>query len=168
MSNKQHSDEPSSTHKPTPHGLLEADLAELRGTAATKLAKHIRESQHSQEIARSILGGYDALGSALKRNVEIDVRRIVSEGRSESRNWLPDLSSWFPPGLAGKWAMVSILVATITLSLFFGGRHQFTAPVEDAIQTTSSIAEAEPSTISRSNFAVVQTDNPDVKIYWFF
>lgn len=148
--------------------LLEADLAELRGTADSALATHIQECEHCQETSRMILDGYAALDSVLNRQIEIDARQVVAEADASRTTLLAGVLNWFSTTPAIKWSMASVLIATVTLTVLFGSRSRYISPVEKTIPPAPMTAETTPHTIKKSDFAVFQTDNPNIKIYWYF
>ena len=148
--------------------LLEADLAELRGTADTDLAAHIQECEHCQETSRMILDGYVALDSVLNRHIQIDARHVVAEANSSRTTLLSDALHWVSSTPAIKWSMASVLIATVTLTVLFGSRSRHISPDEKTMPPALMTVETTPHTIKKSDFAVVQTDNPNIKIYWFF
>ncbi len=148
--------------------LLEADLAELRGTLDTDLAKHIQECEHCQKISRLILDGYVTLDSVLNRKIQIDARQVVAEADSIRTNLLADVLHWFSNTPAIKWSVVSVLIATVTVTVLFGSLFRTTPTFQKTIPPAPMTAETKLTVTSKNDFAIVQTDNPNVKIYWHF
>lgn len=144
--------------------LLRADVAELNGTASTSLGEHIRDCDRCRARARTILARYEALGEVLDAPVVVDAKGIVAAGRHRSDTGVRK-SPWrlpMPPMWAAAAAAASI-AAALVLSL----------PVQQEPPPGEAWLPAPAPSVPvvsapHHNVAVIQTDNPDITVFWFY
>lgn len=147
--------------------ILEAEPDELRGIGSGRVAAHVRDCSSCGHLAARILEETAALDAYLTAEadpstVEEVLRRagIASPHwtgtRSRPRDWWGRRSAWI--ALAAAASAAALLLAR--------GRVPTTAPVPVAL----AVAELPPLVQSSSDrtVAVMQTDNPDITVLWFF
>ena len=143
--------------------LLDADVAELSGLAETELAVHISGCISCAAAARKILEGNDTLDDVLGSAPPIDARALVARARLEA---LPKAVEKAPnPARRWRgWAMLGA-AASIAALLVLSERDVRMPGVEVAPRTeVHAIVEAPAG----RNVAVIQTDDPDITVLWFF
>ena len=135
--------------------LLEADRLDLRGEGGTELSRHLRECAPCRAAAEAIVRAEAMLKRRLDasrptRTVEQIVR--VAEAR---RRGARARRAWRVLPLAAAAGLAAILLVRRPPAL-----PSLAPPVA---QPRLSVT-APPG----RNVAVLQTDNPDVVVYWFF
>lgn len=147
--------------------LLRAERDELDGTGTTELAGHIRACVRCSALARSILAGYETLNDTLEPAVELNAPRIVSLGRARADAGVRRLSWWrlpMPPAWAAATAVAASIVAVLALVL-----PEPRGPgLEAAWQPPATVASAPVVSAPHHNVAVIQTDDPDITVFWFY
>jgi len=146
--------------------LLEAEPEELRGVGASALAEHLRACRACARIAERILAETRMLDAYLEDAPPPPLPEILrragvaraSEGapavpakRTVRRRWL-----WAPAAAAAAFAALFVALES-------------RGPVTPSVSTTMP---AEPPPVvepaSSATVAVMQTDNPDITVLWFF
>ena len=143
--------------------LLEADVEELRGLAETELGVHISGCISCAAAARKVLQGNDALDHVLDSAPPIDARALVARARLEA---LPKAEGR-APNPARRWRGWTALgaAASIAALLVLSDRDVPMPGVELAPRTeVHSIVDVAVG----QSVAVIQTDNPDITVLWFF
>ena len=158
----------SSTCDQFRQAVFNAHIDELRGTANTSLANHIRECTQCNSIAKTILERYVSLDTVLERTVRVDTRQIVTQGRKRTRLWRLRASTWVPMKPNYGWITAGVATATIVLAFMLHPWSQQPLPTDHKQSTGHLIANESSSRTERQNFAVIQTSNPNIKIYWYF
>lgn len=150
--------------------LLEADPDVLRGEGDSPLAAHVRDCPRCARAATLFLRGADILGETLANNTATPsdevIDSIIRRARAES---MPTSAvarartAWFLRPSA-RWVTLAA-AASVAALLFVGGPRRPRIPV-----TPTQIAMALPlvDASDESNVAVIQTDNPDITVLWFF
>jgi len=135
--------------------LLEADLEELRGTADTPLALHLRDCADCRAAAERVLRVEGALGWRL---AALAPRRGIARAPATPRRRRP----W-------RWAVPLAAAAGVGALLLVVTRPPEPRPVEgrpaDVAQETGGVSVRAPA---GRNVAVFQTDNPDIVVIWFY
>jgi anti-sigma factor RsiW len=129
--------------------LLEADRAELEGSADTVLARHIAECAECRRLATHILASERDLARALDGFARAESLRRPPARSRRTRAVLVATAS-----LAAAAALAAILVL----------RPPRTAPLQ--LTVTPAIPPI-VETGSDRDFAVITTDNPDIVVVWF-
>ena len=147
--------------------LLRAELDELKGTGSTELAGHIRACERCGALARSILAGYETLNDTLEPAVELNAPRIVALGRSRAEAGVRRTSRWrfaMPPTWAAATAAAASIAAVLALVL-----PEPRGPgLEPVWQPPATVASAPVVSAPHHNVAVIQTDDPDITVFWFY
>lgn len=134
--------------------LLEADLGELRGTADTSLARHLRDCADCRAGAERILQVEDALGRRLAAHAP---RRGIARAPATPRRRRP--WRWAVP-LAAAAGIVALVVTRLPEP-----RPEDHRPPDIATHEVGGVSVRAP--VGR-NVAVFQTDNPDIVVIWFY
>ena len=145
--------------------LLRAERDELDGSGTTELAGHIRACERCGALARSILAGYETLNDALEPGVELNAPRIVALGRA--RAGVRRRSTWrwpMPPAWAAATAAAAAIAAALALVLPAPRGPQ----LEPVWQPPATVASAPVVSAPHHNVAVIQTDDPDITVFWFY
>ena len=143
--------------------LLEADVEELSGVAETDVGVHVRECGRCAAAAQAILDGNDVLDKVLGSVPAIDARALVARARLEA----PQRVGKRAPRLTRRWRRGAALAAaaSIAVVLLLPERDMPMSGVELAPRTeVYSLVEAPAD----RSVAVIQTDNPDITVLWFF
>ena len=143
--------------------LLEADVEELSGIAETELGVHVLGCARCAAAARAILDGNVALDEVLGSFPPIDARALVARSRVAGS---PRVEKRVPR-ITRRWRRGAALAvaASITVLLVLPGRDLPMPGVELAPRVEAySMVEA-PADLS---VAVIQTDNPDMTVLWFY
>lgn len=174
--------------------LLTADPAELEGIGASPLAEHIRGCDRCRAAARVILDGQTALAQALAEagrpagtaDQAADAVLAVVAGEDASPGW-PEADP--PEAGAGAeadarvvplddmrrraarrvpswrvWAPVA-LAAALAAVLLARPRHDWQVPPPTSAAAPMQVAVSAPP---GKNVVVFGTDNPDIKVIWFY
>ncbi|MCY4015170.1 MAG: hypothetical protein OXG82_20960 [Gammaproteobacteria bacterium] len=146
--------------------LLRADVDVLKGNGSSELAGHIRDCERCGALARSILAGYEALNGTLEPAVDLNVRRIVSFGRARADGRVRHRSRWRLP-MPPTWAAATATAASIAaaLALVLPERGPRLKPVW---QPPATVSSAPVVSAPHHNVAVIQTDDPDITVFWFY
>ena len=147
--------------------LLRAEVDELDGSGATELAGHIRTCERCGALAQSILAGYGALDDTLEPAVEANALRIVALGRARAGAGVRRRSWWRLPS-PSPWATATATAASIAAALALVlPQPQGPRPEPDgqppAIAVSAPVVRA-----PHHNVAVIQTDDPDITVFWFY
>ena len=134
--------------------LLEADLEELRGTADTSLALHLRDCADCRAGAERILRVEDALG---RRLAALAPRRSIARAPATPRRRRP--WRWAVP-LAAAAGIVALVVTRPPEP-----RPEDHRPPDLATHEVGGVSVRAPA---GRNVAVFQTDNPDIVVIWFY
>lgn len=143
--------------------LLDAELEELSGVAETDLGVHVRACARCAATARAILEGNDALDGVLGSVPPIDARALLARAQVEV---LPRVEKR-APRFGRRWRQGAALAAAASIAALFvlSERDRSMPGVELAPRPeVYSLVEA-PADLS---VAVIQTDNPDITILWFY
>lgn len=147
----------------SPEALLDAELEELSGVAETDLGVHVRACARCAATARAILEGNDALDGVLGSVPPIDARALLARARVEV---VPGAEKR-APRFGRRWRQGAALAAAaaIAVLLVLSERDRSMPGVEMAPRAeVYSMVEA-PADLS---VAVIQTDDPDITILWFY
>ena len=147
--------------------LLQADVDELDGSGSTELAGHIRGCERCGALARSILSGYETLDDTLAATVGVQGRSIVALGLARANADGRDPSWWrlpMPPVWAAATAAAASLAAVVALVL----PAPLHRPLEQVWQPSATSASAPVVSAPQHNVAVIQTDDPDITVFWFY
>jgi len=143
--------------------LLEAEADELRGMGTSPVADHIRGCAPCAAAAGDILRATEALDGYLSdapHGVDLDAL-VDGMVRDRSRRVTP-IRRWRP----AVWA--SVAMAAAAAAVIFVARQ----PIADGDpEITHAVATALPTLVASSGaatVAVIETDNPDITVLWFF
>lgn len=134
--------------------LLEAELEELRGTADTPLALHLRDCTDCRAAAERILRLEGALGRRLAARAP---RRRIARAPVAPRRHRP--WRWAAP-LAAAAGIVALVVTRAPEP-----RPEDHGPPDLATHEVGGVSVRAPA---GRNVAVFQTDNPDIVVIWFY
>jgi len=148
--------------------LLRADPSELErslgengsmGTSETALGRHIAECSRCHEAARRILTSNRVLREALGHPPRVDAEALVAR------------AAFRPVDGAGgakrPWRRWAALAAAASLAGVLVVREMDRPLQEMAIRTVIE-PHAAFEVPANQNLAVLQTDNPDITVLWFF
>ena len=139
--------------------LLDADVAELDGSGDSDLAQHVRSCDQCRAAAEHVLATNHALDSALDATVEPDVDALLARARLRP---VPGTTALRP--LRGRrWPIVAAAAAIGALMLGRGDR-----PLPGDPPLLLSEATVTLDVPAGQDVAVLQTDNPDITVLWFF
>ena len=149
--------------------LLRADVAELRGTANTDLGRHIRDCPRYRAVAEKVLAANDALDGVFDQPPAVDAGALLAKAQSTTADSMPHAvqrprKRWRT--LPVRWAAAGAgLAAAAGLTFAFVGSGQDAMP-----GTLWTPQVAQPPLVESPAMAatVIQTDNPDITILWFF
>ena len=158
----------SSTCDQFRQAVFNAQVEELKGTANTNLANHIRECTQCHSIAMTILERYGSLDAVLERKIYVDTRQIATQGREQTLKWRTRARTWVAKKPNYGWVTAGVVTATIALAFMLRPWSQPPLPTDQKQTTGHLIVNESPSKTERQNFAMIQTSNPNIKIYWFF
>lgn len=135
--------------------LLEADLEELRGTADTPLALHLRDCPDCRAAAERIVRVEDAMGRRLGALApRRGIARAPAAAPRRRRPW-----RWAAP-LAAAAGIVALVVTRAPEP-----RPEDHGPPDLATHEVGGVSVRAPA---GRNVAVFQTDNPDIVVIWFY
>jgi len=147
--------------------ILEAETDELRGIGSGVVAAHIRGCPSCARLATRILEETAALNEYLTAEadaeaVDVVLRRAGIANTGSAVTPSRSRRAWARPSAWGALAAA----ASITLLLVARERPPTSAPTAVAL----AVEEAPPLVQSSSErtVAVMQTDNPDITVLWFF
>ncbi len=147
--------------------LLRAERDELDGSGTTELARHIRACERCSALARSILAGYETLNDTLEPAVELNAPRIVALGRARADAGVRRWSRWrlsMPP----TWATATAAAASIAAILALVLPQPQDPLLEPVWQPPATVARTPVVSAPHHNVAVIQTDDPDITVFWFY
>lgn len=147
--------------------LLRAERDELGGSGASELAGHIRACERCGALARSILAGYAALDDTLEPAVELNAPRIVALGRARADARVRRRSKWRLP-MPPMWAAATAAAASIAAVLALVLPEPRGPGLEPVWQPPATVASAPVVSAPHHNVAVIQTDDPDITVFWFY
>jgi hypothetical protein len=131
-----------------------ADPDELRGTAATLLAQHVRACAECRERAATILAESAALADAI--TAVTAAHQPMRVQKSRRRRWL-----------AG--ALLPLAAAAALLVFVMQDRSASDDPLPPILMPVQKVAEvpvvnAQPG----RNVAVMRTNNPKITVVWYY
>ena len=147
--------------------LLRADVDELEGCGSTELAGHIRACERCGALARSILSGYEALDDTLEAAVRVQERWIVALGQTRAARGVRHRSRWALP-IPPVWAAATVAAASIAAALALVLPAPLDPPLEQVWLPPASAASVPVVSAAQHNVAVIQTDDPDITVFWFY
>lgn len=147
-------------------GILEGDPSTLAGQSADPLALHIQGCPQCRDAAAVVLQGQAALGAALEASVpdpDLDAAlewatagrpgaQEIRRGRIRSGRW------W-------KWASLPLAAAAAALVLLFPGDPSIPGDTDGSARVAEGLELEVPE---GTNVAVLETNNPDITVLWFF
>ena len=143
--------------------LLEADVEELSGVAETEVGVHVRGCARCAAAARAILEGNDALDDVLGSVPPFDALALIARARVEALPKVEKRGRRFSRRWRGGAALAA--AASIAALLVLPERDMPMPGVELTPRTAIySLVEAPAD----RSIAVIQTDNPDITILWFY
>ena len=145
--------------------LLRAERDELDGSGTTELARHIRACERCGALARSILAGYETLNATLEPAIELSVPRIVALGQARADAGVRRPSRWRLP-MPPTWAAATAAAASIAAALALVLPDPRDPRLEP--QPPATVASAPVVSAPHHNVAVIQTDDPDITVFWFY
>lgn len=147
--------------------LLRADVDELDGSGSSELAAHIRGCERCGALARSVLSGYEALDDTLEAAVELHAPRVVALGRARGGAGVRRRARWRLP-MPGTWAVATATAASIAAALALVLPAPHGSRLEQVWQPPATVARAPVVSAPHHNVAVIQTDDPDITVFWFY
>jgi len=141
--------------------ILEAEPDELRGIGSGRVAAHVRDCSSCGHLAARILGETAALDAYLTADADPStVEEVLRRAGIASPHWTGTRSH--PQGWWGRRSAWVALAAAASVAALLLAR----GPVPVAL----AVAELPPLVQSSSDrtVAVMQTDNPDITVLWFF
>ena len=145
--------------------LLEAELDELDGGSDTEVGRHVRDCERCRAVAQKVLDGTARLDAALATVPDgFDVDVVLGRARSPESG--PPRTTISP--LRRRWQRIATvaLAASIVGLLVLGDRDEALPGAPFVPRVTAQLPIVEPS--AGQNVAVIQTDNPDITVLWFF
>ena len=146
--------------------LLRADVDELKGRGSSELAGHILDCERCGALARSILSGYTALDHEIDAAVQLNAPRIVALGRART-DADRHRSGWRLP-MPPTWAAATATAASIAAALALVLPEARGPRLEPAWQPPATAVSAPVVIAPHHNVAVIQTDDPDITVFWFY
>ena len=153
------------------NALLETDLAELRGAAATPLVKHLATCADCRRVAERILVATDGLRRERigRPRRAADAAAAAAQGEADRirrarRRWLAVV-----PALAAAGVAVVILARNSDLG-FPSAPSGPPVPAGARAAAAGSAAPAIPPVVASTarNVAVFTTTNPNIVVVWQF
>jgi len=147
--------------------LLEADLAELKGTADTDLSRHIRDCGRCSAMAERIVAEEAALGVKLgAHRPRMDVDQAIARAAVEAESRGKVLHF---PRLNPAWGLVPLGAAAALAGVLLtqNGGQLPGEPIDLAAVRAGATAPAVEAAEGQ-NVAVFETDNPDIVVVWIF
>ena len=151
--------------------LLEADPDELRGVGESKTAEHVRSCARCAAAAERVLRHNAALDAALAQSPDApDVDALLRRARLQIDEPMRGPRDTTPDGARARawrrwrrWAPVAAAAALAAL-LLIGDREPELIGTPGAPRTAVAPLVESPD----QNVAVIQTDNPDITVLWFY
>lgn len=147
--------------------LLRADVDELDGSGSSELAGHIRNCEPCGALARSILSGYGTLDDTLEAAVRVQERSIVGLGRARAAGGVRSRFRWALP-IPPVWATATATAASIAAALALVLPAPQDPRLDPAWQPPDAAASVPIVSAPQHNVAVIQTDDPDITVFWFY
>ncbi|MCY3812910.1 MAG: hypothetical protein OXH15_14030 [Gammaproteobacteria bacterium] len=147
--------------------LLRADVDELDGSGTTELAGHVRACERCGGLARSILTGYEALDDTLEAAVSVRTQSIVALGGARADAGVRHRLRWRLP-TPPVWAAATATTASIAAALALMLPTPQGPRLGPVWQPPASMTSAPVVSAPRHNVAVIQTDDPDITVFWFY
>ena len=145
--------------------LLEAELGELEGRADTAIGQHVRDCERCRQKAQKVLDSIASLDAALATVPDgFDANAVLKRARSpETGVRAATLSP-----LRHRWRHFAAvaLAASIVGLLVLGNRDEALPGTALPPRVSAGLPIVEPS--SGQNVVVINTDNPDITVLWFF
>lgn len=147
--------------------LLRAEVDELDGSGTTELAGHIRACDRCGALAGSILAGYETLNDTLEPTVQLNAQRIIALGRARADTGVRRRSKRRLP-MRPTWAAATAAAASIAAVLALVLPEPQGPQLEPVWQPPAPVASAPVVSAPHHNVAVIQTDDPDITVFWFY
>ena len=147
--------------------LLRAERDELDGSGSTELAGHIRACERCGALARTILAGYETLNDTLEPAVELNAAEIVALGRARADAGVRRRFRWRLP-MPPMWAATTAAAASIATALALVLPEPRGSGLEPVWQPPATVTRAPVVSAPHHNVAVIQTDDPDITVFWFY
>lgn len=153
--------------------LLEAEVDELRGYADTALSHHVAQCASCAAAAERILDANRALDRALAPTPALDVEAVLARARPAAARGGNDRSSRRPEaGHASRpvgrrwraWAGLAAAASVAALILISEREPGLPGTPDPPLKRAQALVEAPAD----RKVAVIQTDNPDITVLWFF
>lgn len=139
--------------------LQEADIGELSGSGDSDLARHIRSCARCRAAAEDVIAAVRSLDSALNSTAEPDVDALLARARMRPLRGAVGVL----PLSTRRWSMLAAAAAIGAIML---GRGERPLPGDTPLLlSTASVAFDVPT---GRDVAVLQTDNPNITVLWFF
>ena len=145
--------------------LLEAELGELDAASDTEIGRHIRDCERCRRAAQKMLDGTARLDAALATVPDgFDVDAVLKRARSPESG--PRSST--ATALHSQWKRFATLALAASIVGLLVLRNWDEALPGPALvpRVTAELPIVEPS--SGQSVAVINTDNPDITVLWFF
>jgi hypothetical protein len=143
--------------------ILEADSPDLRGEGEGTLAVHVRNCPRCRALVQVVLEEEKILASSMLEAVPApDLDTILDRGLN------PENSSARQPLRAFKkagYALIPLAAAAALAGLFLRSEAPLPGPVYSPPEPTVSLGLEVPE---GRNAALLQSDNPDITVLWFF
>jgi hypothetical protein len=147
--------------------MLEAETDELRGIGSNAVAAHIRDCPSCARLATRILEETAALDDYLTAEAGADAVDVVLRRAGIASSPSAVAPSRSRPAWARPSAWVALATAaSVTLLLIIRERPPAPAPTAVALAVEGASPLVQSS--SERTVAVMQTDNPDITVLWFF
>lgn len=147
--------------------LLLADVDELDGSGSTELAGHVRACERCGALAQSILSGYEALDDTLDAPVRVQERSIVALGRARAAGGVRHRFRWASP-IPPLWAVATAAAASIATALALVLQVPPGPQLKQVWEPPATAASVPVVSAPQHNIAVIQTDDPDITVFWFY
>ena len=153
--------------------LLEADVDELLGYADTELSRHLSGCARCAAAAQRILDANRALDHALDSAPALDVETVLARARLAAAAGAAGRSARRPDarhatGSPGRrwhaWAGLVAAASVAALVLLSDREPSLPGTPTSSLATARATVEAPAD----RNVIVIQTDNPDITVLWFF
>ena len=143
--------------------LLEAEPEDLRGDGDGEVARHLQGCPTCARVAAAVLGATRALDEALTAGAaRLDPAAIVARALGPA----PLAARPRRVRRPGRWAGVAGLAAAAALAAIL-----LTRPPEAPLSPAPRLAQGPPPLVevaTPTDVAIIQTDNPDITVLWFF
>jgi len=140
--------------------LRAADIAELDGSRRSELERHIASCAGCREAAARILEGNRVLDQALTLTTSPDIDALLARASTEP----VQRDERSPTRRIHRWSVVAAAAAIGAVMLGRG----FDRPLPGDSPPILSDARVAIDVPGGRDVAVLQTDNPDITVLWFF